>query len=280
MSQLTIPIESVAVTGPVDTNLHDGVGNPITSQVNGTQQALDVGINVAGVQIDPRDIRPLTSGTDSVSAVQSGAWSVRNQDGTGTGITSTLVSGKQGLDVNLVNASIPVTQSGAWNVTVSNLPASLDVDYGTVGTDTLRTAAQIGNDTGAAAFDTGNADAQTLRVVIADDQPSIDVDIVSGTITDITAFTAPNAALSSVALSVTTVAVLSSNSGRRGLILVNDSNRDCYIAFAATASTSAYSFLMTKNSTYFMDKGTVYSGAIAAIWGSSGTGNLRVTELT
>src|SRR5579864_5502428 len=34
--------------------LKDGVGNNITSQVNGTKQALDVGIDVAGTQIDPR----------------------------------------------------------------------------------------------------------------------------------------------------------------------------------------------------------------------------------
>lgn len=44
-------------------NLNDGVGNPITSQINGSKQALDVGIDVAGVQIDPRNIRMDVSGT-------------------------------------------------------------------------------------------------------------------------------------------------------------------------------------------------------------------------
>jgi len=52
---------------PTQANLHDGAGTAITSQVNGTQQALDVGINVAGVQVDPRSIRALTS-SDVVSA--------------------------------------------------------------------------------------------------------------------------------------------------------------------------------------------------------------------
>lgn len=47
-------------------NLKDGVGTSITSQSNGTQRAIDVGINVAGVQVDPRAIRALTS-TDVVT---------------------------------------------------------------------------------------------------------------------------------------------------------------------------------------------------------------------
>ncbi len=47
--------------------LQDGAGNNITSQANGAQRALDVGVNVAGVQIDPRSIRALTS-ADIVTA--------------------------------------------------------------------------------------------------------------------------------------------------------------------------------------------------------------------
>lgn len=44
----------------------DGAGNALTSQVNGAARALDVGVNVAGVQVDPRAIRALTS-SDVVS---------------------------------------------------------------------------------------------------------------------------------------------------------------------------------------------------------------------
>ena len=53
--------------GGGDVNIHDAVGNNLTSQVNGTQRALDVGVNVAGVQIDPRAIRALTA-SDVISA--------------------------------------------------------------------------------------------------------------------------------------------------------------------------------------------------------------------
>lgn len=55
--------------------------------------------------------------------------------------------------------------SSASVVTVSNLPATVDVNYGTVGASTLRSAAQIGNATGAADFNAGATGAQTLRVV-------------------------------------------------------------------------------------------------------------------
>lgn len=69
-SKLTSPI---TVTGTITTspnvNLRDGAGNAITSQANSSQRALDVGVDVAGVQVDPRAIRALTS-SDTVTVVQ------------------------------------------------------------------------------------------------------------------------------------------------------------------------------------------------------------------
>jgi hypothetical protein len=46
--------------------------------------------------------------------------------------------------------------------------ANEDKNYGVVGANTLRTAAQIGNALGAADFNAGVAGAQTLRVVLSD----------------------------------------------------------------------------------------------------------------
>jgi hypothetical protein len=104
--------------------LRDNLGNTITSQANGlAQRALDIGICVAGVQIDPRLIRALASGTDSVSCVQS---------------------------------------TSPWVVS-GTVIANEDKNYGVVGVNTLRTAAQIGNATGAANFGAGATGAQTLR---------------------------------------------------------------------------------------------------------------------
>lgn len=74
-------------SGRITIKLDDGAGNVVTSQTNGAQRALDVGINVAGVQIDPRSIRALTS-ADVVTANQgtantiANAWKVAPTDGT------------------------------------------------------------------------------------------------------------------------------------------------------------------------------------------------------
>lgn len=74
--------------------LQDGAGNAVTSQVNGSQRALDVGVNVAGVQVDPRSIRALTS-SDVVSAAQSGTWNINNVSGTVSLPTGASISAKQ-----------------------------------------------------------------------------------------------------------------------------------------------------------------------------------------
>jgi hypothetical protein len=56
-----------AVAGTVNSKLQDGNGNIISSQMSGFQRALDVGVNVSGVQVDPRQVRTLTT-TDIVTA--------------------------------------------------------------------------------------------------------------------------------------------------------------------------------------------------------------------
>lgn len=80
-SAVTQPVSgTVAATqsGAWSQRLQDGAGNAITSQVSGSQRALDMGINVAGAQVDPRAIRALTS-SDVVTA--------NIKDGAGTSIT-------------------------------------------------------------------------------------------------------------------------------------------------------------------------------------------------
>jgi hypothetical protein len=60
---------AIDASGRISAKLDDGSGNAVTSQANGAQRALDVGIDVAGVQIDPRSIRALTA-TDVVTVQQ------------------------------------------------------------------------------------------------------------------------------------------------------------------------------------------------------------------
>jgi hypothetical protein len=97
----------------------------------------------------------LGSGTDSVSAVQSGTWNI----GSLTSITD----------------PVAVTQSTSPWVISGTVTASEDKNFGTVGANTLRVAAQIGNATGEANFGAGNSSAQTLRVVVASNQAVIPV---------------------------------------------------------------------------------------------------------
>lgn len=78
---------NVDASGRVTTKNADGTGNALTSQVSGAQRALDVGINVAGTQVDPRAVRALTA-ADVVTANQGTAnsiangWTVKPTDGT------------------------------------------------------------------------------------------------------------------------------------------------------------------------------------------------------
>lgn len=71
-------------------------------------------------------------------------------------------------------SSVTLTAGGALPVSGS-FSLSNDTNYGTVGANTLRTASQIGNATGAADFGAGNSSAQTVRTVIATNQSAIPV---------------------------------------------------------------------------------------------------------
>jgi hypothetical protein len=191
-SNPTTQLLGIDSSGRVTIKLEDGAGNAITSQANGGQRALDVGINVGGVQIDPRQIRALTA-ADVVTVDQgTSPWITKDQaDGsvnggtaglfsllaggifnTATGLGSALTAGQQAslqldasgrLMVNLIT-SIPAGSNIIGQVGVTNLPTTVDTNYGVVGASTIRTAAQVGNATGAADFNNGATGAQTLRV--------------------------------------------------------------------------------------------------------------------
>lgn len=171
IADATTPSQQLAVdsSGRVTVKLDDGAGNAVTSQANGAQQALDVGINVAGVQIDPRDIRSLTS-ADVVTAEQgTSPWVTKDQaDGPVTPGTVASFSQLAGGQYNSSAPTLTTGQQAALQVDASGklLVSSSSADdhnYGTVGAATLRTAAQIGNAAGAADFGAGAIGAQTLR---------------------------------------------------------------------------------------------------------------------
>lgn len=102
---------SVDSSGKVHAKLNDGSGNLVTSQANGAQRALDVGVNVAGVQVDPRSIRALTS-SDVVSA------NIRDATGTAFSNTNPLpvtLSPNPGVEVNDYHTSAAVAAAASVN---------------------------------------------------------------------------------------------------------------------------------------------------------------------
>ncbi len=109
---------------------------------------------------------------------------------------------------------------------------------------------------------------------------------VSGPLTDtqlratpvaVTAATSATGTITSVAGSATSVSILSANAARKGFTVYNDSTAIAKIAFAATASATAFTVLLQPNS--FYENNTLYTGVISAIWASA-AGSARVTELT
>jgi hypothetical protein len=87
-----------------------------------------------------------------------------------------------------------------------------------------------------------------------------------------------SAALSSVAGSITSVSLIIANVNRKGLTLFNDSSSVAYVAFAATASSSAYTLKMNPGGLYEMPT-PLYRGELSAIWVTA-AGSIKVTELT
>jgi hypothetical protein len=80
-----------------------------------------------------------------------------------------------------------------------------------------------------------------------------------------------------VAGSATSVAVLASNTSRKGATIWNDSTALLYLNFGATASTTACTVKLKSDDYYEVPFG--YTGVINGIWASA-TGSARVTEIS
>ena len=157
VNQGTSPwVVSGTVTTSPDVNVHDGTGVSISS----TGSSLNVNV------------------TNTVPVSQSGAWTVTANQGTSPWVVSGTVSVNpitfaspqhvivdSGTLTSITNAVTVNQGTSPWVVsgTVTAV-LSYDTNYGTVGANTLRTASQIGNATGAADFNAGATGAQTLRV--------------------------------------------------------------------------------------------------------------------
>lgn len=100
-----------------------------------------------------------TQANQGASATAANGWFIKLTDGTNT--ASITAAGEVKVDIT---QPIPAGTNIIGSVGVTNLPTTVDTNYGTVGASTIRTAAQIGNATGVANFNNGATGAQTLRV--------------------------------------------------------------------------------------------------------------------
>lgn len=86
------------------------------------------------------------------------------------------------------------------------------------------------------------------------------------------------ATLTSPAASATTALLLAATGNRRGVIVYNEGSTVLYLAFAATATVSAYTVQVPATTgVWTYDPTSGYGGPISGIWAGSPTGNARVT---
>lgn len=224
-----------------------------------------------------------------------GSVSVALEDGSGTPITSTLLSGKQAVDVNVAN-SISI-MSGVADKTIYVYGASGFQPVGGVFQDTsptltagqsgsVRLTAQRGmhmNLRTSAGAELGDSNADGLFVKLGDGTNAATVNASNELLvrdTTLSAKLSPStAAITSIARSNASQVALALNTARKGFVMTNDSGAVCYVAFAGTATNALYTYRMQANSEIEPNFGS-YTGAISVIWGSNGAGNLVITELT
>lgn len=165
----------------VTSRTQDGSGNAITSQVSGSQRALDVGINVAGAQVDPRtrtwnlsssDVPLVSQGT---AAASSGGWPIKITDGTSTAAVKAASTAPAAADPALVVVLSPNgAQATAANQTTGNASlSSIDTKLTTTNTNTGNTA------TSTASIDTKATTSNTNTGATATSTASIDTKLTT-----------------------------------------------------------------------------------------------------
>jgi len=239
---------------------------------------------------------------------------VNLRDSAGTGITSTLVSGKQGLDVNVINSFVigvedesaftygsslfqPVGgvynsaitaltsgQSGVVSLTAyRDMRVNLRDASGNELGDSNASGVWVrpGDGTNAQAYASSGEAFASIReggnvaaVTAANELQVIDTN--SG---DILALMKPaTSTLSQVAVAATSAVLLALNASRKGWSIQNVTNKIVYLAMAATATASAYTVAVQPNGYYEQMGSRVYTGIISVIGPSGVSGNAIVTE--
>ena len=292
--KLILDTTSLSDSDNIGAYLRDSAGNLITSQVNGSQQALDVGINVAGVQIDPRQIRALTS-SDVVTADQGGTWNITNITGTISLPTGAATSANQSTiitDLGTINTtlgspmqnsggSVTANQGGTWTVQPGNTANTVPwlVTDQANGSATGGTAATVSELSGGIYNSTSptltNGQQASLQL---DSKGNLMVDLAYP-LTVSTTVASPDIAVNNQNVTVTTTAakLLSSELAvRKNMLVQNLGNKAIYLGSSASV-TSSNGFSVAAGSTFAVDLGPDVSLYAVA---SSGSMDVRVLQFS
>lgn len=239
---------------------------------------------------------------------------VNLRDASGTGITSTLVSGHQALDVNIVNSlmvgvvdetaftygtsyfepiggvyqdtspGLTAGQSGAVRLTADramhvNLRSPTGAALGDANSDGLWV--RPGDGTNAQAYASSGEAYTSIRQGgnVANVNASNQLLVLDGNAGSILGLMSPSsAALTQVAVTTTSASLLALNASRKGWSVQNDTNKTIYVAAASTAASTAYTVRIAINGFYESMSSRVYTGVLSVIGPTGVSGNAIVTE--
>ena len=167
-----------------------------------------------------------------------------------------------------VDGTVAATQSGTWNI--NNVSGTVSLPTGAATETTL--SALNGKVTAC------NTGAVTISAALPAGTNNIgDVDVL--TLPDVAIKTYSSSAITSVVSAAVSTSILASNANRRMAIMVNDTDKNAYVKLGATASTTSFSYKLTPGQTLELPV-PAYTGTIDAIWDTSPTGSMRVTEIS
>lgn len=308
----TVPLPTGASTAALQSNVQSAIGTSATTAitVQGSASGVDLPVAIAssitipisGVVIAQiKDSAGLSLNSNGAGALEVAVTGTTPVSGTvavtqstspwvdnitqfgGTNIsTGTGASGAGIPRVTVSNDSnILATQSGTWNIT--NVSGTISLPTG-ASTSALQSSVQGSATGGTAATSSqlaGGIYNSTPPTLTNGQQAALQFTSAGALVTSATSttITSSTSTLTSVAAATSSTSLLASNTGRKGAYFFNDSTAILYLAFASSASTTAYTVQIASNGFYEMPNPAVYTGSIFGIW-SAANGNVRITELS
>lgn len=298
------------LVSPVANGAAVATGNPLPVTVTGTA-TVGGAVSVSNLPA----AQPVTDNGGSLTV--DGSVSVSNFPGTqpvsiAAALPITDNNGSLTVDgsVSVSNfpAAQPITDNGGsltvdGSVSVSNFPATQPVSIAAAlpvtdnnGSLTVDGSVSITGTPSVSISGTPTVNTNTHAVTasgafpVTDNAGSLTVDDGGGSLTvdgsvsitgtsPVTLPTAGTGTLSNVAGAAASTQLLASNANRKGVVIWNESTALLYVAYAAAASATAYTYQIVAGGYLEMAPPFIYTGIITGIWAAA-NGNARVTELS